>query len=783
MKAHHPSARSSVSPSKHSTHFGLLALIVAGMVGSGCTVMQHNRTINQGLKRQPKTKTDWTVVTSNVYSTNKFAAVSLDSKPPGAAVFLGEALVGTTPVSTRFPQFVDVEQQISISYLEELRLKKDMAAVAIADVLTLGVIVSGPFSKPGTFGGTGDTTEYSVTWLPGGLKEFTFHEKVLSNSPTGQFREIAKLDEKEIIFRFEDLEGRSRLQLPKENRIEFDFGAVRKAKPVIVSLRLDSNDAYLGAQSPTNASVIRTESSTTVSLAGLEQDGIGRWWFKGQEVKNYSIPLRLYRATGQWSPPEAAIVVNLPLKYTAGPVELSMDVPIKAIPWDWARRTDLPPVNASAISGERQEAWKAGLAKSWASRATAPSLHEAVVSGIFLQALGGDDAPRIREELGVLLQDAAARRLKVNFPDFRKVDPTTDAALVFEIQEDTLRSIREAGDAHFRITDKTAQQVNPAVTNQPPDFVMLVDVVNITTDTQERIARSAGKIQIGTKRHANPEYSDLLKARVASEQMLARIAAGGIEAGAAASKQEGDAFMRLLVGGALANGNMLSPTDSGGILLGIADSLFGADANKQKAQAYNAQLAQAQAAVNQISRRLSQMSEFNEEAIFQDFRTEDRFVVKKALATAYVKVIAPNAPDRELFSRKVFSDVTISDTFEEANPTLGKKGKPLDLPSDQQMKRNVASKLTQEVSQQIRDGFLFRLGLEHYAQAKVAERQGNIEKFTESAVQFLLSPAARAYPAQAHDTLVLLDGLIRRATRNSQNQQLDKLFGFEPKAD
>jgi hypothetical protein len=443
----------------------------------------------------------------------------------------------------------------------------------------------------------------------------------------------------------------------------------------------------------------------------------------------------------------------------------------------------LPPVNASAISGERQEAWKAGLAKSWASRATASSLHEAVVAGMFLQALTGDDAPRIREELGALLQEAAARRMKVNLPDFRKVDPTTDAALVFEIQEDTLRSIREAGDAHFRITDKTAQQVNPAVTNQAPDFVMLVDVVNITTDTQERIARSAGKVQIGTKRHANPEYSDLLKARVASEHMLAQIAAGGIEAGAAASKQEGDALMRLLVGGSLANRNMLSPTDSGGILLGIADSFFGADANKQKAQAYNAQLAQARAAVNQISQRLSQMSEFNEEAIFQDFRTEDRFVVKKALATAYVKVIAPNAPDKELFSRKVFSDVTVSDTFEEANQTLGKKGKPLDLPSDQQMKRNVASKLTQEVSQQIRDGFLFRLGLEHYAQAKVAERQGSIEKFAESAVQFLLSPAARAYPAQAHDTLVLLDGLIRRATRNSQNQQLDKLFGFEPKAD
>ncbi len=767
---------------------GILGLLTVGALSSGCVSAKHNKIVSQGINRAPKTKMVWTVEPAGVYSTKSFTTVKFQSSPPGAIVQVGDSPLGTTPLVMRYPHLVDLERQSQITYLEELRVSGRYLGAAVGSGLLGGVTFGGSIlvelaaAKKGAWAPSATTSDYQVSGS-NGMKNYVFPEKVLSNSPTGRSREIPKPEERTVTFRYEDFVGQKTLHLPKDDKVEFDFGSQRKAKPVTLKLRLDSDDAYLGAQSPTNASVMRTADSTTVSLAGLEQDGIGRWWFKGQEVKNHAISLRLYRATGQWVPPEEAIIVNLPQKYAVGPVELSMGIPLKAIPWSWTRKTESPRVDATVISGAQREAWKAGLEKAWASRATVPNLQEAVVSGMFLQALGGDDAARIREELGAFLQHAAARRMKVASPNFRKVDPATDTALVFEIQEDTLRNVRDSADAFFRISDPTAQQVNPAAATQPPDYVMLVDVVNITIDTQERIARSAGKVQIGTRRQANSDYSDLLKARVASEHMLARIAVGGIEAGAAASKQEGDALMRLLVGGALANRNLLSSADSGGILLGVVDSFFGADASKQKAQAYNAQLAQAQSAVNEISRRLSLMSEFNEEPIYQDFRTEDRFVVKRAIATAYIKVVAPSAPERELFSRKVFSDVTVSDTFEEANPTLGKKGKPLDLPSDQQMKRNVASKLTQEVSQQIRDGFLFRVGLEHYAQAKVAEKQGNIEKFAEGAVAFLLSPAARAHPAQAHDALMLLDGLIRRATRSSQNQHLDKLFGLEPKGD
>ena len=163
------------------------------------------------------------------------------------------------------------------------------------------------------------------------------------------------------------------------------------------------------------------------------------------------------------------------------------------------------------------------------------------------------------------------------------------------------------------------------------------------------------------------------------------------------------------------------------------------------------------------------MSEYTEEPVYHDFHTEDRYVTKKALATAYVKVVDPNAPDNVLFSRKIVSDVMVADTLEEANADLGKKGHALDLPSDQQMKRDASAKLTKELTQQIEEGFLFRLGLEYYANAKFAEANGDAEKFADNAIRFLLSPAAKAYPNQAHDISLLLDGLAQRATRSTQN--------------
>ena len=83
-------------------------------------------------------------------------------------------------------------------------------------------------------------------------------------------------------------------------------------------------------------------------------------------------------------------------------------------------------------------------------------------------------------------------------------------------------------------------------------------------------------------------------------------------------------------------------------------------------------------------------------------------------------------------------------------------------------------KLTAELVQQIQEGFLSRLGLEYYAEAKFAEECGDADKFAENAIRFLLSPAASANPNQAHDIASLLDGLVQRATRSQHGVSFDK---------
>jgi hypothetical protein len=305
---------------------------------------------------------------------------------------------------------------------------------------------------------------------------------------------------------------------------------------------------------------------------------------------------------------------------------------------------------------------------------------------------------------------------------------------------------------------------------------VLVDLVGLEVDTQERIAQNGGNVQIGTHRHANPEYYDLLKARVGAEQVLANISSQSVEANAQAEQKQGDALSRLLVGGALAHNKALTPADSGGILIGAMGSLFGADAEKQKSEAYQSQLAQAQSAVNDLSQRVSSMSEYSEEPIYQEFHTEDRYVVKKAVATAYVKAVDPQVVDNVYFTRKIVTDITVADTLEEANPAIGKKGHALDLPSDQQMKRDVSSKLTKELVQQVNEGFLSRIGLEYYANAILAERRGEADRFAENAIRFLLSPAAKAYPSQAGEVRLLLGGVIQRAARSVNHVRITELI-------
>lgn len=761
-------------------------VLVLLLISSGCTAIQDNSNIKQGLNRPVITKEIWDTTKTEVYSTSNFTTVSFTSKPDGASVFIGSVigsqLLGKTPVSKRLPNVVDVQEQTATTYQEELRVQKATGAAGLADVpintaslaITLGTLglVEPDVAR------LHSTSDYQII-RRGNYAEYVFPEKVLSNTLTGKIREVVRSKEKLVEFRYEDLVGKVRLVLPEDEKADFDFGTVRTAKTVICNLRLPAKDAQVSVVTPTNAAITKSGSGLLVTPQGLEQDGVGRWWLGGQQLVNCTLAIKLHRTTGQWIPSEDPISIELPRKYTAGSLQLNADVPLTAIPWYWSQHTDWSPVEGTGIDDIERQAWKSKLQLLWSAREKTTNAYGAFLAGLFVKQFSENDVG-LRNELGSFLRALADRKINVAFPSFRKVDPATDSALAFEIQEDAIRGLREAGNAHFLFTESSTTPGKDQGT-QDPDYVMLVDLVNIGIDTQERIARSAGKVQIGTRKYANPEYYDLLKARVGSEQMLARIGSGSIEANSQASKQEGDALARLLVGGELANRNALSPVDSGGMLLGVMGSLFGADAEKQKAQAYQVQLVQAQSAVSELSRKLASMSEYNEDPIYQDFQTEDRYVVKKALATAYVKVVLPNAPAKELFSRKIISDVTVSDTFEEANPALGKKGKALDLPSDQQMKRDVSTKLTQELSGQIRDGFLFKLGLEYYAQAKYAEKKGDAGTFGESAIQFLLSPAAKAYPKQAHDVSVVLDGLVKRAVQSTQNTGIDSLFGMELK--
>jgi hypothetical protein len=687
----------------------------------------------------PKTREAWYQVKSDVESKSNFSSVVFNSIPKGATVSIADVLVGTTPVSTDLRDRANIEERVFETYLEKIQTNM-------------------------LFGG-------------GILKYCEFSELVLSNTPTGQLREVVKPDDRNVEFHFEDLVGEKTLHLPDDNKVEFNFGEVRKAKSVKCQLQLGVVDAGIGVVESKDAAVEQVGGSLFVSLNGLEQDGIGRWWFNGQQLENGKLSIKLVRIAGQWIPPAEPVVVNLPKKYTAGPVDVAMDVPLKTVPWFWTHYTNWPAIDGTVMTEEQRESLKSSLNDTWSGRGTnGINPCTAVFSGLMLRALSEtNDSMRLEEELREFIGGIANHKINIAFRDFHKVDPATDTAISFEIQEDTLQGLRDAGSRYFLLTDaarydqtNSASQggMNPVV--EMPDYLMLVDLVGIEGDTQERVARESGKVKIGTSKHSNPEYYDLLKARIASQQILANIAAGSIEANSQAEKNQGDALTRILIGGALANKNLLTPTDSAGILGSALNSLFGSNAEQNKSEAYQAQLAQAQSAVNDLSQKLSSMNEYTEEPIYHDFRTEDRYVTKKALATAYVKVVDPNVPDNVFFSRKIVSDVTVADTFEEANADTGKKGHALDLPSDQQMKRDVSAKLTKELTQQIEEGFLFRLGLEYYANAKFAEANGDAEKFAVNAIRFLLSPAAKAYPNQAHDISLLLDGLVQRATRNAQ---------------
>jgi len=452
------------------------------------------------------------------------------------------------------------------------------------------------------------------------------------------------------------------------------------------SKRFPAADACIDIVEPETIPALRPNDNVVLSPDGLEQDGIGRWWLNGKELEQAILTIKLRMSKGQWIPPNEPLTVQLPRIYSSTPVNVEHNVQLRPIAWSWRKNSTWPLLNETVLDEASKKSWQLKLQGAWSatnddngvpSKRIFPAL-------LFRQLLNPQDRAPIESDIRSLLHKLQDSKIEVRFDEFRRVGADVDAARAFEVQEDTIRTVREKAGKFFRVA-----------------------------------------------------------AGVQSEP--ARNTLHSVQAGA-------------------------------------LNSLFASNVEQTQANEYRAQLAQTQSVVNQLSQKLSSMNENIEEPIYHEFQHEDRYVVKKAVATAYLKVFNAGAPDTVIFSRKIVSDVTKADRFSTADAALGKKGDPLELPSDLQMKRDVTVSISAELAGQLKEGFLDRIGLEHYARAKAAQEMGDAETFAENGISFLFSPAAAMYTEQADDVLLLLDGLVRRATRSSRKVGIPDLFGLTVRA-
>jgi hypothetical protein len=742
----------------------MMLLVLYQVVSSGCQGITAVSEVN----RPPKTREEWRPAPKG-QSPTRYENVAFTSTPPGAEVYLDGSGIGATPVSADVPLTVSRQDQWTVSYRPAI--SKGSSLASDFELMTL---VPAMFSTTVV-----DLYGRDRVQFQGGGRLY-FPEKVIAANRTGQSRESVNQETRQVQFRFKGLVGDAALHLPDDKNVDLNFGTVRKQRSVRCSLHFARKGAAIGVLEPRNASVEQSTDGLLVSPGGLEQDGLGRWWLDGRWLDDPSISIKLARLGGQWIPPSEALVIPLPAVYGEDSVALEKEVPLSGIPWDWTKSKDWPPIDDTPMSAEANTSWARRLAKEWLTRKDdAPNPYHWLMDGLILRALSEQtDSAHVEDEVRSFIRGLIGHKINMAFMDFGKADPAIDPARSFEIQEDTIRGIQDSSK-RFLLLREAEKGATRESSNQSARYVMQVDLAGIEVDTKEHIARNAGRVQIGTHREPNPQYCELSRERDAAQEVLANAASEGLAAESSAERHEGAAVIRCLLGGALAHNSRLSPGNAEGLLRGTVHSVMAANAERQKEAAHQAEMAQARSLVDQANTQLSSLAEFTEEPIYQEFRTEDRYVVKTATATAYVKVVDTQASDSVAFSRKIIVDTTVSGTSQEANPATGTPGHGLDIASDTELRRDVSAKLTQALARQVLEGFVFRLGLEAYGEAKAAGERHDADGFAESGMRFLLSPAASAYPEQASEIRVFLEGLLQRASRNEQEVRIAELLGLD----
>ena len=364
--------------SRLTATMGVIVLILIATFCSGCVDLA----VTAKLHRTPKTREEWSQVGWNAESKSNFTSVAFNSRPQGATISIANVFAGTTPVSADLPDKTDTEERVFETYRAETKFNSQWLGV-IDTILLLPLIYD--ISVMNQYQKSGDV-------FSDGHGGWIFPEKILSRTSTGQFREIVKPDERRVEFHFEDLLGEKTLHLPDDNKIEFDFGEVRKARTVKCQLLLGVVDACIGVVEPKDASIEQLGGSLFVYPPELEQDGIGRWWFNGEQLENAKLPIKLVRTAGQWIPPTEPVVVDLPQKYTAGSVDVAADVPLKAVPWFWTHHTNWPAIDGTVMTEEQRESLKSSLNDTWSGRRTnGINPYTAVFSGLMLRALFRDE--------------------------------------------------------------------------------------------------------------------------------------------------------------------------------------------------------------------------------------------------------------------------------------------------------------------------------------------------------------------------------------------------------
>ena len=117
-----------------------LVFLILIIFSSGCAASK----LRSASNRAPKTREVSIKVATDVESTSSRTAVVFESRPPGAAVFVDGSLIGTTPVTTRFVNKVDIYEKHRIVYRERTKVTITAGDAIISGALIVPVLVDVP---------------------------------------------------------------------------------------------------------------------------------------------------------------------------------------------------------------------------------------------------------------------------------------------------------------------------------------------------------------------------------------------------------------------------------------------------------------------------------------------------------------------------------------------------------------------------------------------------------------------------------------------------------------